>query len=78
MARIESAVAVQVEGALMSVVVGDVTIDFADELAHAAERTTPDRVVGDEREPALDLIEPSSRRWGCNGGGNAHGGRARP
>jgi hypothetical protein len=39
--------------------VGDVTIDFADELADAAERTTPNGLVGDEREPALDLIEPA-------------------
>jgi hypothetical protein len=47
------------ERALVSVVMGDVTIDLADELADGAERTTPDGLVGDEREPALDLIEPA-------------------
>ena len=45
--------------ALVSVVVGDVVIDFVHQFTHAAERTAPDRLLGDEREPALDLIEPA-------------------
>ena len=43
----------------MSVVEGDVAVDIADEFAHAAERAAPDRLMGDEREPTLDLIKPT-------------------
>src|ERR1700687_1265881 len=52
------------EGAFVGVVVGDVGIDLLDQLTHVAERTAPDRLVADEREPALYLVEPTrvSRR----------------
>ena len=36
-----------------------VVVDFVHQFAHAAERAAPDRLLGDEREPALDLIEPA-------------------
>ena len=38
--------------ALVSVVVGNVLIDFVHQFTHAAERTAPDRLLGDEPEPA--------------------------
>ena len=43
----------------MSVVIDDVAIDFVDQVAHAFERAAANRLLGDEREPALDLIEPA-------------------
>ena len=43
----------------MEVVVGDIGIDLLDQVAHAAQRAAPDCVLGDECEPAFDLIEPT-------------------
>ena len=43
----------------MAVVVGNVGINLVDQLTHVAERTAPDRLVADEREPALYLVEPT-------------------
>jgi len=43
----------------VSVVEGDVAVDIADEFAHVAERVAADRLMGDEREPTLDLIKPA-------------------
>ena len=34
-------------------------VDYADLFAHAAKRTAPDRVLGNECEPALDLVKPT-------------------
>src|SRR6266851_9095624 len=38
---------------------GHVTVDFVDQVAYAAERIPPDRLLGDQSEPALHLIEPT-------------------
>ena len=43
----------------MSIVVSHKAIDVLDQVTHRAERAAADRAVGDEREPALDLIEPT-------------------
>ena len=43
----------------MSIVVSHKAIDFLDQVTHRAERAVADRAVGDEREPALHLIEPT-------------------
>ena len=38
---------------------GDEVIDFLDQFTHVAERAAADGALGDQREPALDLIEPA-------------------
>ena len=43
----------------MQIVVGDIGVDFLDQLADAAERPAPNCLLGDEAEPALHLIEPT-------------------
>ncbi len=58
---------------------GYVVVDFADQLAHTSKRAAPDRVLGDEPEPALNLVEPAragrgvmevEARAGCQPGFN--------
>ena len=56
--------AVQTKGRLRSIVVRHVLVDLVHQFAHAAERAAPDCVLGDQREPALDLVEPA----GISGG----------
>ena len=46
--------------------VRDILIDLMHQFAHAMERAAPDRLVSDEREAALDLVEPVWRRPACN------------
>ena len=36
----------------------DVGIDLVDQVLHAAERASPDRSLGDDVEPDLDLVQP--------------------
>src|SRR5215472_7000542 len=48
----------------MQVVVGDIGVDFLHQLLDAAEGAAADRLLSDEAEPALDLIEPA----GVSGG----------
>ena len=43
----------------MEIVTGDVGVDFLHQLTDAAERPAPNGLLGDEAEPALDLIEPT-------------------
>ena len=38
---------------------GDILVDLSHQFAHAAKRAAPDRVLGDEPEPALHLVEPA-------------------
>lgn len=38
---------------------GHVIVDFTDQVAHAAERPPPNRLLRDKSEPALHLIEPA-------------------
>lgn len=47
----------------MLVVVIDERVDLALEVGHRLERTAADRLVGDQGEPALDLIEPGTVGW---------------
>ena len=42
----------------MTIVVSD-EFDLLHQLAHVAKRATPDRLLGDAREPAFDLVEPT-------------------
>ena len=37
----------------------NVLVDLSHQFAHAAKRAAPDRLLGDEPEPALDLVEPA-------------------
>ena len=43
----------------MGVVVGHVGVDLPHQFSDVAEGTAPDRLLGDKREPALDLVEPA-------------------
>lgn len=43
----------------MTIVVSDELVDLLHQLAHVAKRATPDRLLGDAREPAFDLVEPT-------------------
>ena len=47
------------KGAFVGVVVADKLIDVFHQLAHAAKGSAADGALGDKREPALDLIEPT-------------------
>jgi len=42
------------------VVVIDEEMDFCNQLFDAAERAAPDGLLGNEAEPAFDLVEPAS------------------
>ena len=42
----------------MLVVVLNERSDFALQVGHRVERAATDRLVGNQREPALDLVEP--------------------
>ena len=43
----------------MFIVVRDIAIDARHQFAHAPERAAADGLLGYQREPALDLIEPA-------------------
>jgi hypothetical protein len=47
------------KGAAVEVMVDDVLVDLVDQFAHAPKRAAPDGVLGDEPEPALNLVEPT-------------------
>ena len=38
---------------------GNEVVDLLDQFAHVAEGAAADGALGDERKPALDLIEPA-------------------
>src|ERR1700682_2988341 len=44
---------------LVGIVVSYVVVDLVHQFTHAAEGAAPDRLLSDEREPALDLVEPA-------------------
>lgn len=46
----------------VTIVSGDVGLDAFDELAYPAERSAPNRLLRDESEPPLDLVEPGGVR----------------
>src|SRR5258708_1434277 len=46
------------EGPSVAIVVLHELVDLGDELGHAGERPPADGALGDERKPALDLVEP--------------------
>jgi hypothetical protein len=54
------ALATRVEG--LRVVVADIAVDGADEIAHAAEPTAADALARSFGEPAFDLIQPRGTR----------------
>src|SRR5438045_1692788 len=43
----------------MFIVVGDILLDFVDQLADVAKRAAANRLLGYEPEPAFDLVEPA-------------------
>lgn len=43
----------------MEVVLINVTLDAGDQLTHALKRSAANGLLGDQAEPALDLIEPA-------------------
>ena len=47
------------ERPFVGVVVAYVSVDLAHQFTHAAKRTATNRLLGDEREPALDLVKPA-------------------
>lgn len=47
------------EGPLVGVVMSDVGVDLPHQLTDVAKRTAANRLLGDKREPALDLVEPA-------------------
>ena len=47
------------EGPFAEVVVSEILVDLVHQFAHALERTAPDGLLGDQCEPALDLVEPA-------------------
>ena len=48
----------------MQIVTGEVGVDFLHPRGDAAERATPNCLLGDQAEPALHLIEPTGiGRW---------------
>src|ERR687888_659149 len=50
------------EGASLTIIVLHELVDLGDELRHAGERAATDGALGDERKPALNLIEPGRIR----------------
>ena len=51
-----------VERLRVAIVVADIAVDGADEIAHAAERTAADAFARNFGEPASDLIQPRGTR----------------
>jgi hypothetical protein len=51
-----------VERLRVAIVVADIAVDGADEIAHAAERTAADAFARNFGEPAFDLIQPRAAR----------------
>src|SRR5271156_6873044 len=47
------------EGPLVGVVMSHVGVDLPHQFPDVAERAAADRLLGDKREPALDLVEPA-------------------
>jgi len=47
------------EGTAACIVVGYVLVNLLYQFAHTSEGSAPDRLLGDEREPALNLVEPA-------------------
>src|ERR1700746_725330 len=47
----------------VDVVMGHKVVDMLDQFAYRAERATADGAVGDEREEALDQVEPRTVSW---------------
>jgi hypothetical protein len=43
----------------MQIVVSNVLVDSLHQCPHLAKETSPDRVLGDQAKPALDLVEPA-------------------
>ena len=43
----------------MFIVVGDILLDFVDQLADVAKRAAANRLLRYEPEPAFDLVEPA-------------------
>ena len=48
----------------MSVVMFDEVVDFSHQFLDAGERAAADGLLGDEAEPALDLVQPRGVRRG--------------
>jgi len=47
------------EGPLVGVVMSHVGVDLPHQFPNVAERAAAKRLLGDKREPALDLVEPA-------------------
>ena len=47
------------EGPLVSIVMSHVGVDLPHQFPDVAERAAANRLLGDKREPALDLVEPA-------------------
>ena len=47
------------EGPLVGVVMSDVGVDLRHQLPDVAERATANGLLSDQREPALNLVEPA-------------------
>ena len=47
------------EGALVFIVVRHIALDLVHQFADVAKRAAANRLLGDEPEPALDLVEPA-------------------
>ena len=47
------------EGPLVAVVMSHIGVDLRHQFPDVAERATANRVLGDKREPALNLVEPA-------------------
>ena len=47
------------EGPLVGIVMSDVGVDLRHQLPDVAERATANGLLSDQREPALDLVEPA-------------------
>jgi hypothetical protein len=47
------------ERSFVCIVVCDILLDFVDQLTDVAQRATANRLLGDESEPAFDLVEPA-------------------
>jgi hypothetical protein len=47
------------ERSFVCIVVCDILLDFVDQLTDVAQRATAHRLLGDESEPAFDLVEPA-------------------
>ena len=47
------------KGALVFIVVGDILLDLFHQLSDVAKRAAANRLLGNQSEPALDLVEPT-------------------